>query len=32
MESPSKGKAAWADIAHTKFKIGHPKLILIDFD
>ena len=28
MKSPPKGKAAWADIAHAKFQIAHPELIL----
>ena len=30
MKSPPKGKAAWADIARSKFKITRPELILID--
>ena len=30
MESPPKGKAAWADIVRAKFQIAHPELILID--
>ena len=30
MKSLPKGKAAWANIAHAKFKIARPELILID--
>ena len=30
MKSPPKGKAAWADIACTKFCIARPQLILVD--
>ena len=30
MKSPASGKAAWADITHTKCLIARPELILID--
>ena len=30
MKSLPKGNAAWADIAHAKFEIADPELILID--
>ena len=30
IKSTSEGKAAWADIANTKFLIARPEFILID--